>query len=107
MLCVASLHRAHLWVLFYPVVIVNLGCWWSLGLAVDIHADGGTAGGIREPHLSPAGFVTRKATKVWCGFFVSNGAVALFTLLYADLRLWTLMERDVFHILAMGNVNGG
>ena len=62
---------------------------------------------IREPQLSPAGVrYTRKVTKVWCGFFIGNGAVALFTVLYADLRLWTLWNGMLSYIL-MGTLMAG
>ena len=55
---------------------------------------------IREPHLSPAGVrYTRKVTQVWCGFFIGNGAIALFTVLYADMRLWTLWNGVIAYIL--------
>ncbi|STQ08598.1 Predicted membrane protein [Enterobacter cloacae] len=45
-------------------------------------------------------------TKVWCGFFIGNGAVALFTVLYADLRLWTLWNGMLSYIL-MGTLMAG
>lgn len=62
---------------------------------------------IREPQLSPAGVrYTRKVTKVWCGFFICNGAVALFTVLYVDLRLWTLWNGMLSYIL-MGTLMAG
>ncbi|HDC4274712.1 TPA: hypothetical protein O8L25_003812 [Enterobacter cloacae] len=106
-LCVASLIHAHLWVLFYPVV-VNLvmlvvfgGSLWTSMPMVERLAR------IREPQLSPAGVrYTRKVTKVWCGFFIGNGAVALFTVLYADLRLWTLWNGMLSYIL-MGTLMAG
>lgn len=106
-LCVASLFHAHLWVLFYPVV-VNLvmlvvfgGSLWTSMPMVERLAR------IREPQLSPAGVrYTRKVTKVWCSFFIGNGAVALFTVLYADLRLWTLWNGMLSYIL-MGTLMAG
>ncbi|MDY0420179.1 hypothetical protein PYW49_21240 [Enterobacter sp. 170198] len=100
-LCVASaLLHAHQWVLFYPVV-VNLvmlvvfgGSLWTSMPMVERLAR------IREPHLSPAGVrYTRKVTQVWCGFFIGNGAIALFTVLYADMRLWTLWNGVIAYIL--------
>ncbi|WP_447856435.1 hypothetical protein [Enterobacter sp. WI-ESBL-E8] len=100
-LCMASaLLHAHQWVLFYPVV-VNLvmllvfgGSLWTTMPMVERLAR------IREPHLSPAGVrYTRKVTQVWCGFFIGNGAIALFTVLYADMRLWTLWNGVIAYIL--------
>jgi len=33
---------------------------------------------------------TRKVTMVWCGFFLINGLIALWTALLADIETWTL-----------------
>jgi uncharacterized membrane protein len=46
---------------------------------------------LQEPFLSPDAIAyTRKVTIVWCGFFVLNGSVALYTALYASMETWTL-----------------
>ncbi len=46
---------------------------------------------MREPDLPAATLAyTRRVTQVWCGFFVVNGAIALFTALYASAALWSL-----------------
>jgi uncharacterized membrane protein len=31
---------------------------------------------------------TRRVTQVWCGFFIVNGVIALFTALYASSAVW-------------------
>lgn len=42
-----------------------------------------------DPNLPSAGVAyTRKVTIVWCGFFVLNGAAALYTTLESDLDVW-------------------
>jgi uncharacterized membrane protein len=44
---------------------------------------------LREPDLpAQARAYTRRVTQVWCGFFMVNGAIALFTALYASSALW-------------------
>jgi len=44
---------------------------------------------LREPDLPAQAIAyTRRVTQVWCIFFVSNGAIALFTALYASSALW-------------------
>lgn len=44
-----------------------------------------------EPDLPESGVrYTRAVTGVWCGFFLVNGAVAVWTAFYADWGLWTL-----------------
>jgi uncharacterized membrane protein len=49
---------------------------------------------------------TRRVTQVWCGFFLLNGTVALYTALYASLALWTLYNGLVSYLL-MGLLFGG
>nr|WP_276533216.1 hypothetical protein [Enterobacter vonholyi] len=100
-LCAASyLLKTHQWLLFYPVV-VNLvmlavfgGSLWTAMPLVERLAR------LREPDLPPEGVrYTRRVTLVWCGFFIGNGAMALFTVLHGDLHLWTLWNGMVAYIL--------
>lgn len=101
LLCAASyLLNAHQWLLLYPVV-VNLamlavfgGSLWTTMPIVERLAR------LRDPHLPPAGVrYTRVVTRVWCGFFIFNGSVALFTVLHGDMRLWTLWNGMIAYIL--------
>ena len=100
-LCTASsLLKAHQWLLFYPVV-VNLvmlavfgGSLWTTMPIVERLAR------LREPNLPPSGVrYTRVVTRVWCGFFILNGGIALFTALRGDMRLWTLWNGMIAYIL--------
>lgn len=55
---------------------------------------------ISEPGLSEAGVrYTRKVTKVWCGFFVLNGALALYTGISASLEVWALYNGVISYAL--------
>lgn len=46
---------------------------------------------LHEPDLPPEGVAyTRKVTWAWCGFFITNGSIAAWTAVYADLATWTL-----------------
>lgn len=104
-LCAASyLLKAHQWLLLYPVV-VNLvmlvvfggSLWTSMPLVERLAR-------IREPLLPPAGVrYTRRVTQVWCGFFIGNGAIALFTVIHGDMHLWTLWNGLVAYLL-MGSL---
>jgi len=104
-LCAASyLLKAHQWLLLYPVV-VNLvmlvvfggSLWTSMPLVERLAR-------IREPLLPPAGVrYTRRVTQVWCGFFIGNGAIALFTVVHGDMHLWTLWNGLVAYLL-MGSL---
>lgn len=54
----------------------------------------------QEPDLSAAGVrYTRRVTGVWCGFFLVNGSLALWTALDADLALWTLYNGAIAYAL--------
>ncbi|MGF6423935.1 putative membrane protein [Lelliottia sp. 489] len=100
-LCTASyLLKAHQWLLLYPVV-VNLvmlavfgGSLWTAMPLVERLAR------LRDPQLPPEGVrYTRNVTRVWCGFFIVNGSVALFTVIHGDMRLWTLWNGMIAYIL--------
>lgn len=55
---------------------------------------------LREPDLSAKGVrYTRKVTWAWCGFFVVNGAIASWTVLYADLATWALYNGVISYVL--------
>jgi uncharacterized membrane protein len=46
---------------------------------------------LREPELPPEGVrYTRRVTQLWCGFFILNGGIALWTALYASRETWEL-----------------
>jgi uncharacterized membrane protein len=62
---------------------------------------------LMEPDLPESGVrYTRKVTMVWAAFFVSNGAFAAWTALYADWRTWSLYNGLISYI-AMGALFGG
>jgi uncharacterized membrane protein len=55
---------------------------------------------LREPELPPAAVAyTRRVTQVWCGFFLVNGAIALWTASAAGLRAWTLYNGLIAYLL--------
>ncbi len=46
---------------------------------------------VGSPDLPEAGIAyTRKVTMVWCGFFIINGAMALYTVLNTGFAFWAL-----------------
>ncbi|WP_202304779.1 COG4648 family protein [Dryocola clanedunensis] len=54
----------------------------------------------REGELSPAAVsYTRRVTQVWCGFFIINGTVAVWTCLHGNLHLWTLWNGMLSYLL--------
>lgn len=62
---------------------------------------------IREPELPPEGVrYTRRVTLAWVVFFAVNGAIALYTALFASLETWTLYNGVIAYV-AMGAMFGG
>ncbi len=41
----------------------------------------------------------RKVTKLWCGFFILNGIIALYTALWASMEIWTLYNGLISYIV--------
>ena len=61
----------------------------------------------REGELSPAAVrYTRRVTQLWCGFFIVNGAVSLWSCLHGDLHIWTLWNGMLSYML-MGALFAG
>ncbi len=55
---------------------------------------------IKNPELPPEGVeYTKKVTKVWCGFFVLNGLIALYTALFTSNEIWTLYNGLLSYLL--------
>lgn len=62
---------------------------------------------MREPNLSPTGVAyTRRVTQVWCGFFIVNGSLALFTTLWASDKVWFWYNGVIVYAL-IGLLFGG
>lgn len=55
---------------------------------------------LQEPELPPGGpEYCRKVTKVWCGFFVVNGAIAAGLALWGEVTVWALYTGLVAYLL--------
>ncbi|QZA82541.1 COG4648 family protein [Deefgea piscis] len=62
---------------------------------------------LSEPDLPASGVAyTRKVTQVWCGFFILNGSIALWTACYASWDYWTLYNGGIAYVL-MGALMAG
>jgi uncharacterized membrane protein len=55
---------------------------------------------LQDPEL-PASAVayTRQVTKVWCGFFLVNGSIALWTVVDGNDEIWTLYNGLISYLL--------
>jgi uncharacterized membrane protein len=55
---------------------------------------------LRHPDLPPSAVAyTRRVTMVWCGFFVLNGALALYTAMFATDAVWALYNGFIAYLL--------
>ncbi len=55
---------------------------------------------LTDPNLPPEAVpYTRNVTRAWCVFFLVNGAIAVGTCLYGDMRLWTLYNGAIAYVL--------
>ncbi|CAH0533970.1 hypothetical protein VST7929_01852 [Vibrio stylophorae] len=100
-LCIlAALFKQHAWFQFYPVAVSALMlCVFAYSLSTPQPIIERLAR-LREPELDPQGVrYTRTVTKVWCGFFVINGSIALATC-FAPLAYWTLYNGLLSYLLA-------
>lgn len=62
---------------------------------------------LTDPELPPRGVsYTRNVTKIWCGFFLLNGLIALYTSLYFSNEAWALYNGLISYVL-MGCLFGG
>lgn len=73
-------------------VVINLAC--LIGFASTLRHPPSMIerfARLQEPHLSDIAIrYTRQVTIVWCGFFILNGSIALYTALYTEMKTWAL-----------------
>lgn len=95
------------WLLYYPVVI-NLTMLALFGYSLK---QGPSMierlARLKEPDL-PDEAITylNKVTLIWCGLFVFNGCMALYTALYTSIEIWTLYNGLIAYLL-IGTLLGG
>lgn len=55
---------------------------------------------LQHPNLPEQGVnYTRKVTLVWCGFFIFNAGISLYTTVYTSFKAWTVYNGLVSYIL--------
>lgn len=55
---------------------------------------------LQDPNLPEhAVGYTRKVTLVWCGFFIINASISLYTALYCSFKVWTIYNGFIAYIL--------
>jgi uncharacterized membrane protein len=95
-----SLFKQEGWFTFYPVIVntLMLGLFsaslWQKQTLIERFAR------LQEPELPESGIrYTRTVTKVWCGFFIINGSIAL-TTCFMTLEVWTLYNGLISYLFA-------
>ena len=99
--------KRHDWLLYYPVVInISMLAMFAYSLKLGPSMVERLAR-LKEPDLpDEATPYLKKVTLIWCGLFVFNGAVALYTARYASLEVWTLYNGLIAYLL-IGSLLGG
>ncbi|MGS0695912.1 hypothetical protein [Shewanella sp. 0m-4] len=95
------------WLLFYPVVI-NLTMLGLFGYSLK-HGPSmiERLARLKEPDLpdEAIGYLN-SITLIWCGLFIFNGSMALYTALYTSIETWTLYNGLIAYLL-IGSLLGG
>lgn len=103
----SALTRNDIWLRYYPVVMnatALIVFAWSLHSPPPVIE---RLARLRHPDLPPSGVRwTRHVTQVWCGFFMVNGGIALYTTVFCSMRIWTLYNGLIAYGL-MGVLLGG
>lgn len=97
----ASIFLDHAGALKLIPVVINVAC--LIGFASTLRHPPSMIerfARLKEPHLSDTAITyTRQVTTVWCGFFVLNGSISLYTALFADMATWTLYNGLIAYLL--------
>ncbi|MBD1572699.1 DNA gyrase subunit B [Vibrio sp. S17_S38] len=94
----ATLFKQQGWFTFYPVVVNGLmfilfvSSLWQKQTLIERLAR------LQDPDLPASGVqYTRTVTKVWCGYFILNGSIALYTC-FQPIEVWTLYNGLISYI---------
>ncbi len=108
LLCAGSaLFKSYDLVLWYPVFvnilffIIFFNSLYTECCIIEYFAT--LAGTAITPYVRA---YTRKVTVAWCLFFAINGGIAMYTVLYANIDLWTLYN-GLLSYIAMGVMFAG
>ena len=99
--------KQHDWLLYYPVVI-NLSMLFLFAYSLKLGPSMiEKLARLKEPNLPDEAIpYLKKVTLIWCGLFVFNGSVALYTANFSSLEIWTLYNGLIAYLL-IGSLLGG
>ncbi|WP_173912427.1 septation protein IspZ [Acinetobacter sp. Marseille-Q1618] len=92
--------KDHAWLKMYPVFMsVGAGIIFATTLIKPPSMIERFAR-LVEPDLPESGVIwTRKVTIVWCVFFVLNATIALYTVIFAPMKVWVIYNGFISYIL--------
>lgn len=92
--------KDHAWLKLYPV-FMNIGALIIFTMTlVKPPSMIERFARLAESDLPPEGVAwTRQVTKVWCGFFCVNAAIALMTVFFAPMKIWVLYNGFIAYVL--------
>ncbi|XQW84904.1 hypothetical protein ACOYR1_17540 [Thalassotalea piscium] len=92
--------------LFYPVVVSTVTLIIFVYSLIKSPTIIETFARMTDPELDANGVsYCRNVTKIWCVFFIINGAIASYTALFCSLEEWALYNGFISYIL-MGSLMG-
>ena len=87
------------WFFYYPCMVNMLMFFYFSGSLYQEQTVIERLARLREPILPESGVrYTRTVTKVWCAFFMVNGAIAFVTC-FQSLEIWTLYNGLISYLL--------
>ena len=92
--------KDHAWLKMYPVFMsVGAGMIFALTLIKPPSMIERFAR-LAEPNLPESGVIwTRKVTIIWCIFFVINALIALWSVLFAPMKVWVIYNGFISYVL--------
>lgn len=92
--------KDHAWLKLYPVFMSIGACIIFASTLIKPPSMIERFARLAEPNLPPEGVVwTKKVTVVWCGFFIINAMIALFTVLFSSTKVWMLYNGFISYVL--------
>lgn len=88
------------WVLLYPVFMSGIMLTLFASSLIRPPSIVERIARLRIPDMPPEGVIyTRHITMVWCGFFVLNGGIAIWTALVASREIWVFYNGFLSYVL--------
>lgn len=92
--------KDHAWLKMYPVLMSVGACFIFASTLIKPPSMIERFARLAEPNLPESGVIwTRKVTIVWCVFFVINALIALWSVLFAPMKIWVIYNGFISYVL--------